>query len=345
MCDIEWHCTYFRYVVIGAALSLAMYHGSLPWMLRWLGQRPFCSPNWMSLWRIPWIWIGQYLYITAEGNPTRLFTGLMLVVSGLTLDRLDGKMAKSLVAGLKRLRYLQTFSGNTQITIHWPEAKEGGLTSQNTLWAWFEEDYLDKEGQPQKRQVKIVLEDWVWQLMSPATRIPMFRVVREKLNPFDRRLELTHIGEWLDPLVDKFNFLPIFIYLGCVGLVNWVILVFVVFFDLASTVMREPFSGLPGFRRLQPFIKEVKATPIGKSKIFFQFSTLIAAMPALAGWLTPSELRISYYVCSGIFAFAALIGMGSVISRLTLRDWLLSTRDSKRGFGFLRRLFDHDVDE
>lgn len=345
MCEIEWHCTYFHDLVVGAALSLAMYYGALPRMLRWLGKIPYCSPNWLSLWRIPLVWAGQYIYLTANGDHNRLFIGLMLTVASLTLDRLDGKMAKSLVAGLKRLRYFEIFSGKTQITLHWPETSDGGLTKQSQLWAWFEEDYLDAEGQPQKRQVKVILEDWVWQLTSPKTRIPMFRVVRDKNNPFDRRLELTGIGEWLDPLVDKLNFLPIFVYLGYRGLVNPVILVLVVIFELASTFMREPFSGLPGFRRLQPFIKEVKATPIGKSKIFFQFSTLLAAMPALAGWLKPSELHVSYYICSGIFAFAALIGMGSVISRLTMRDWLLSSRDSKRGFGFLRRLFDHNVDE
>lgn len=341
---MTWPFAYLLYLGVGISVSLILKYGSRPRFLRWLGQRPFCSPNWVSLWRIPIIWYGQGLFITADGSHLRLFTGFMLVVVGLMLDHLDGKMAKNLIAGLKKIRFLTEYNGNIVITHHHPEAKADGLTADNQLWAWFEEKETNKDGVEVRHRYKVVLEEWVWMLMAPYTRVPMFKVEMTK-NGFDRQLVLTGIGEWLDPLIDKLNFHPLFCYFAYTGLLNGYVVAAAVSIDLFGTILRTPFIELPGLRRFENYVREVKATPIGKSKVVFQFCTLLAIMPAAAHWLTTEGLTISYYITSSILAIADVIALGSVISRLTLREMIISSREGKRSYGLLRRFFDHDVEE
>lgn len=347
MQSISWPYAYLLYLGVGTTLCLGMLFGSRPRYLRWLGQLPYCSPNWITLWRIPVIWVGQYLYITAHGDHTLLFTGFLLVAGGLMLDRLDGKMAKVLLKSLKQVEEKVECQGNVVIiTQLLPNQKmKSGLTSDGQVWAWYEEKVVDNEGNETIDRYKIALEYWVWQLTVPATRLPMFKVVADEKNSFDRQLKLTGIGEWLDPLVDKFNFLPFYVYLGHASLMNIYVVLIVVSLDLFSSFMREPFKAYWPFSKLQPFVNEAKATPLGKFKIIFQFIALLAVMPAAAGWLNTHEAKTSYYIVSSMLALAALIGMGSVISRLTLREWLISSREGKRGYGLLRRFFDHDIEE
>lgn len=56
-------------------------------LLRKLGRISGMSPNWVTLWSIPFTWCGVALYFND------VTVGFHLVVFGLTLDRLDGKMA------------------------------------------------------------------------------------------------------------------------------------------------------------------------------------------------------------------------------------------------------------
>ncbi len=47
------------------------------------------SPNWMTLWGVPITWAGFILYFWFDS-----YSGLLTIVFGLVLDRIDGKMAK-----------------------------------------------------------------------------------------------------------------------------------------------------------------------------------------------------------------------------------------------------------
>jgi len=62
-----------------------------PFILKWVGRQRFGSPNWLSVWRLPITWTGYVIFFCLDP-----FIGFMVAVGGVTLDRIDGKVAKLL---------------------------------------------------------------------------------------------------------------------------------------------------------------------------------------------------------------------------------------------------------
>lgn len=349
MNSVPWGTAYTIHLLMGGAACLAMKIFLRPSLLIWLGQRPFCSPNWLSIWRIPIIWIGQLIFLIFGPDHLELqFIGFMLTATGLMLDHIDGKQAKHLATiALRRVGspVLKLIKGDLVIT---PKAGisngQSPLTPTNEIWAWYEQ--VKSPGPPPViERSQVVMEEWIWRLMPGQTRLPMFNLVKDQRDQGAHRLVLTGMGEWIDPLVDKFNFLPVLVYFGAIGLIHPASVIVAVVIDLFGTIIRAPFNQLPIFRRLQVLVKETKASFIGKIKALFHSLTLLAVMPAAGRWLNADQLQKSFVISTVLLSVACMLGALSVLSRLTLREVILRSTGHRSSYVRLTKLFDHDIDE
>jgi phosphatidylglycerophosphate synthase len=337
---MDWTWRYIAYLVIGAGFSLAIMALAKPNRLFWLGQIPGFSPNWLSLWRIPLVALGFILFLNDYHFP-----GLMIVVFALTLDRIDGKMAMTFKGRLRSVpmqaqqeplappRHLRLVKLPAGLNV---PLYNGRLTG----WHVFERE--DLRGHRHRQDRRIFLDDWIFLHIGDQTWLPMFKLSPDlKVNPPSLRLTYTGIGEWLDPLVDKLNFLPIFTYLAYVGELRWWAVLPMIWVDLTSTVIRNPFLQLPVFRLLSPYLRESKAGPFGKIKYIFQFTSLLALMPSAAGWLPRSEQVNSAYIASLVLLFAVLAGSLGIFGRLTFFNTLLHRLALLKRYRSLRVWFEH----
>lgn len=328
----HWYWRYVSLIALGHVLCLSMLFGATPRLLFRLSFLPLCSPNWLSLQRIWIIWLGQWMFFAAWGRASWLLTAFLLVAFGLMLDRLDGRQAKSILASIKSLQQANHNSGP--------------MANSRNLWAWFRVEQENEQGEKVQLDKRIILEDWIRFLSQSFTIVPMFRIAPDfQTNPHAPRLHLTRIGEWLDPLSDKFNFLPLFCYLVYRDMIYWPVVALMVASDLFSTVIREPFLSWSPFRRLQKYIRESKAGPFGKTKVIWQILTLMAIIPAAANWLSPAELHSSKVIASCLLGLGLIAGILSTAARLTLWNSLLQAIGLRRAYQKFKKGYEHEVEE
>lgn len=335
-----WPRQFALMIDAGTVLAVSMLILSRPGLLRLIGPLPFLSPNWLTLWRVPIVACGEVLFLLAAYNHDEklLWAGFLIVVFGLTLDRIDGKMAQNLLA---RLMFLPDPHPKFEQIDRYPGAP---VTNDGHLWAWYVDTVENEAGQKVQRTRRVYFEPWITRLSSLGTKVPMFRVEKAlDTSPPALRIVLTGIGEWLDPLVDKINFLPLFAYLCWIGYIPAFVGIPAITVDLFSTIIREPFLSMPGFRRLQGYVREAKASPFGKTKIIWQFTTLLAQIPAIAGWLNPSELYWSKVISGLLMGLSLIAGVLSVLSRTTLMAELLKLLGLGRFNRDFRRFYEHDT--
>ncbi len=344
--QFAWPVRYLVMLSMGTALCLTMLALARPRVLRIIGALPYLSPNWLTIWRVPIVGAGTIIYLSADGRENWLIAGLLITVMGMTLDRIDGKMAKSLRL---RLRFLPglTFRHHKEISsIHSQEVKQPPLTKSGLLWAWYTQEKINEQGNVQSVDCCVYIDDWIPGLTGSYTRIPMFKLERDiSTIPHSLRLSLTGIGEWLDPLIDKVNFFPLFIFMAVNHLVSVPLTVAVITIDLLSTVLRKPFDQVAPFKYWQRFVREAKASAFGKTKVIWQFLTLLSLMPVTAGWLNSEEAHTSWWISNTLLTIGALSGILSVVSRLTLMDYLLVLPGLRRFNKSLKEVYEHDVSE
>lgn len=323
--DFHWSIKFLMMLGIGTAMSLSMLFGSKPSILKLLGGLPFLSPNWLSIWRAPIVGAGVSTYILSDTQSSRL-TGFLLIVFGLTLDRIDGKMAKSLICRLKKVPY--PLGGKSK----------GHNLSKGRLCAWYQE---------RAQENLVVIEDWVTQLLPSHTKFPMFKLIRDKAQPAQKqlKLELTHMGEWLDPLIDKINYHPLLVWAAFKDYLSATLVVLMLFFDFISTIIREPFLSLRWLKILQPYIKEAKASAFGKTKVVWQICTVLSIIPVTSNWLTKEEAEYSFYISSSFLGLGVISGILSVISRLSFKSYLMKVPGFKNFYKDMEKLYEHDVTE
>lgn len=103
------------YTVAGVGTALALLAIPRP-VLHRLARVPGLSPNWLSLWGVPLTLGGVYLLV--EGVS---FLGFMSALTGLMLDRIDGKMATGLPPFVPA-------EGTKGLARHWAELNHPGPT-------------------------------------------------------------------------------------------------------------------------------------------------------------------------------------------------------------------------
>lgn len=328
----NWYWRLASIIALGTVYCLGILFGATPRLLFRLSLIPLCSPNWLSLQRIWIIWLGQWIFLTSQGSTTRLFSGFLIVAFGLMLDRLDGKQAQSMLASIK---FVQHANDN------------GGLMANSSdLWAWYRVEEENDQGEKVPLDKRIVLENWISLHSQNSSIVPMFHIEPDReANPPALRLQLTYNGDWIDPLSDKFNFLPLFCYLAYCDLLYWPMAVLMVTSDLFSTVLRKPFQSWPGFRRLQKYIRDSKASPFGKTKIIWQISSLLSLIPAIANWLSPAEFPLSKVIASCLLGLGLIAGVLSTASRLTLWNSLLQAVGLRRAYQKFKKGYEHQVED
>lgn len=332
LAELPWFYRFIILIITGAMLAIPVIFLPRPRHLRWLGIQPFCSPNWISLWRAPIIAVGLTLFFYACRNKEAATTnefyipfliGFYTSVFGLSLDRVDGRVAKVLY---KSLRLFPELDAPSHIF--------------DERWAWIIITEEDSSGEKIKVRYYVIMEPWIDRLMKPYTRLPMFHFDTQT-----HELKLTGLGETLDPAIDKVNLIPPFLYLAYLGEIWWGIVLSMVISELVSTVMRPPFINWPVFRRLQVFVREVKASFFGKSKVVWQFVSLLIAIPACAGWLNPTERHHYFLTASILLGIGFLAGTLSVWSRLKAMKGFLKSYGLNKFYRRSQKAFEHDVDE
>jgi len=330
--QLSWPWRYAVMIGVGTVFGLfTLKIVFRPRLLRVLGALPYLSPNWLTLWRAPIVAIGSVIYLTAHDNATALWTGFLMVVFGLVLDRVDGKEAENLIKRLRYLPALINFRGDVSGIYNFDSKDKGPVAKPGQLWAHFSKEEKDDQGNTRLVDRLVLVEEWLVRLTRTYTRIPMFQLSKDlTTSPESLRLTLTGMGEWLDPLIDKVNFHPLFIYLAVNNLASTPLVVLVIAVDLFSTVMRHPFDRVRPFNRLQRFVRVAKASPFGKTKMIWQILSMLSVMPVISGWLNAAEREKFWYVTSTLLAIGVLAGVLSVVSRLTLMDSLLKLPGLRR---------------
>ncbi len=352
-----WPRQYLMMILVGGALVETLHLITPPCLLKYVGTWPFGAPNWQSIERVPITLLAFLLVYGAGGDPFILWTGLLIGIVGIYMDRLDGKTVKSLLARLRILKEIQIIKPDGRRITASPEVAEPPLTKSGELWAWFEMEQKVKKV-VRKTQVRVLVEDWLYYLKSPGTRLPMFQLDRSEDPRYPGlRLSLTGLGEVIDPLADKGCFIPAFIHLAQAGLVNPWVAALMILSDLISTVFRRPFDRLPVFRHLQRLVKndqtsgygkpkkEEKASAFGKTKVVWQFIVLLATLPASAGWLNPVEMYWSRSIASWTLGLGVLAGVFSTLSRLKIWQVILRRFGLRRWNQNFKEVFDHDVED
>ena len=141
------------------------------------------------------------------------------------------------------------------------------------------------------------------------------------------------------------QFVPLLAYLAWRDMICWPVVALMVVSDIVSTIVREPFLSWPGFRRLRKYTSEMKASPFGKTKVIWQILSLLALLPAVAGWLNPTELQQSRLIASYLLGLGVLAGILSTASRLTVWHSLIQAAGLRRAYHKFRKGYEHEVEE
>ena len=347
----SWIVQYILYIVGGAFFSLCLIGLATPNRLFYLAQIPGFSPNWLSFWRLPLVWLGFGLYLYGCH-----LEGFLLVVFSLTLDRLDGKMATAMKERLEpippepekpRTLFLRRITDHPAVKKAKAQLQQSGVNAplyNNHLTGWHLFVREDERGQKHQKDRRIYLDPWIFNHIRSHTWLPMFRLEPDlKAQPASLRLTYTGLGEWFDPLVDKINFLPFFAYLAFRGELYWWAVLPMILVDFAGTVIRRPFIDWPIFGWLKRMVREAKSGPFGKTKYIFQFTSLLAVMPSLAGWI-PTSARPDSALVASVFLFLAFLGgCAGVFSRFIFFSIMLYRLGLKRLYRRFRSVYEHDT--
>jgi len=340
-----WLETYLLMLGVGAILAISLHLIIRPRLLRIVGAWPFCTPNWQSIWGVVITLPGLLLFFTADGNKGRLWGGLIISVIGRMLDRFDGRTVKSLFTRFRFLLEIRLTSSDSRQIISSPDASSAPVAKNGVLWAWFEVEEETDRREKIKVQRLVYIEDWLYYLTRPGTRLPMFCLERSTDPHYPGlRLFLTGLGACLDPLGDKLCFLPPLIYLAVQDWVYPWLAVLMVLSELFSTVMRAPFDRMPGFRVLQRWVREEKASALGKTKFAWQTLTLAAVMPVAAGWLQTVDLPWSRRIASALLGLGVITGILSNLSRMAFWQDLIKAAGLVNFNRKLGRLYEHDLE-
>lgn len=117
----------------------------------------------------------------------------------------------------------------------------------------------------------------------------------------------TPLGEWMDPLVDKLAFVPLFCVFGWQGILPWWMVGVMTVFEFLGTAVRPPFN------LLAKYMQSARATGIGKIKAFFMCLTAIACMPFSLLWV-----ESGFWIPRTVFALATVFAALSVLSRASI---------------------------
>lgn len=355
-----WLGTYLMMLGVGGVFALVLLYVITPIrLLKYTGTIPGMTANWVSIERVPVTLYGFGIWFTADGDQSQLWLGFLVTVLGLSMDRLDGKIAKAIIS---RLRFLLTIrmigSDGKSVYGNSSEVLSPPLTRDNQLWAWYEmkevvvtrvprkpgSRRLRKHRTEKKTLKPVLLEDWIHGLTPFHTFVPMFIIVKQEGgNHAGLHLKLTGLGEVIDPGADKLCYLPIFAYLAMMGHLQMTAAVLMIAVDIFGTILRRPFDTLPGFRRLQRLVGEEKASPYGKTKVAFQIFTLLAIMPETAGWLGGKGQVVSFWLTSGLLWLAVLMGVLSVLSRMVFWQSLAKKIGIARFNRRFRKFYEHDI--
>ena len=110
--------------------------------LQTIGKLPRMSPNWISFWRLPMLWIGVIVYLTLSP-----FTGFCIIVFAVMLDRLDGAVADALDA-----------------------LNDPNFPGKTMLGEWFD-PFIDKLTFP-----PFLCVFWCKELLAPEFMVPMILI-------------------------------------------------------------------------------------------------------------------------------------------------------------------------
>ncbi len=339
----DWIWTYVVMLMVGGLTVLFLHLITPPRVVRITGTWPGCSPNWISIWRVPITLIGLAVYFSSGGDAVGLWIGFELTVIGMYMDRLDGKVAKNLIARLKFLPEIVLLAPDGSPIVASPRKIRAPLTSNNELWAWFEaEEKIN--GQVIKVQKRALIENWVTFLMKPSTCLPMFELVRSEDPAYPGlRLKQTRLGGCIDPVSDKLITIPVFIYQSILYMVFPWTAFLMILSDLVSTVMRWPFDRVPGFRLLQKWIVTENASYVGKTKYAWQTLTMLSTMPAAAHWLRTGDLGYSRWIASSFLILGVLTGIFSNLSRTSFWQRMIRTMGLHKANRNFKEFFDHKV--
>jgi phosphatidylglycerophosphate synthase len=339
----DWIWTYVVMLMVGGLTVLFLHLITPPRVVRVTGTLPGGSPNWISIIRVPVTLLGLFLYFSSGGDAFWLWLGFELTVIGMYMDRLDGKVAKNLIARLKFLPEIVLLSPDGSPIVAAPRTIRAPLTSNGVLWAWYESEEKIN-GKKVKVQRRVEIEDWINFLMKPATRLPMFELVRSEDPAYPGlRLKQTRLGGCIDPISDKLITIPVFIYQSALGMIFPWTAALMILSDLFSTIMRWPFDRVPGFRRLQKWIVTENASYLGKTKYVWQTLTMLATMPAAAHWLHSGDLRYSRLVASSFLILGVLTGIFSNISRTSFWQQLILKLGLQKANRNFAEVFEHKV--
>lgn len=355
-----WIDTYLMMLGVGGLFAVTFLYLLTPGpLLKYTGVLPGLTGNWISVARVPVTLAAFAIWFNADGNLALLWTGLLAVVFGLALDRLDGKVVKWVLSRLQFLAdYVTIRKNGRDISCITPLILTPPLTKDNQLWAWYEvtETVITRvprqPGSKRMRKIRsktkvmkrVQLEDWIYRLTPEHTILPMFYIERQDEGLYrGLHLKLTGLGDVLDPGADKLCYLPVFAYMVWLGNLQMAAAIAMILVDLFGTVLRRPFDTMPGLRHLQKLVGEAKASYVGKTKVAFQIITLLVDMPASAGWLTPAGREYSYLLTSGCLWIAVALGVLSVLSRMIFWQSLVKKLGLSRFNRRFRKFYDHDV--
>lgn len=234
---LPWELKAFIYLCAGLLVAVLTLAIPKRWLVK-IGQLPFLSPNWISIWHFVFFWIGVDVLFTVNAS-----IGYLIIVFACCLDVIDGKMATAM-------------------------AEAGIVRSKFDLW----------------------------------------------------------IGTWIDPLFDKGTLDPLIGIVSFLGFIHPVAALFIIFFDVIGTFLRDPFNAWERLRRwiydqeplpwnpYQAHLElkraagpsETKANPIGKIKSLLQSLGLVLCGPYLLHWIEPDSYATYWFSVTAAFGFMSV---------------------------------------
>ncbi len=127
-----------------------------------------------------------------------------------------------------------------------------------------------------------------------------------------RSQESLERGEWLDPLADKLRQLSVIVVMTLYGVFNPVLVLLTIAVDIFGTLVRKPFINREPFSIMQKYIRQSKASAVGKIKSLMQVFCIIVAVPYQQDWIGLGILPDIMLSLTFVF------GILSVISRIKI---------------------------
>lgn len=134
----------------------------------------------------------------------------------------------------------------------------------------------------------------------------------------------TDLGAWLDPLVDKLAFIPLFLAFTLEGVLTVWMFVFMFCFEFMGVLIRPPFM------LLNKYVRTSTATGIGKVKVLFMSLTILVSAPYSLKWV-----ESNYWIPHLFFGFSTFFAGLSILSRFSF------DRKLEEKIDFLTNLFSH----